>query len=127
MSLLAHFSPKLIPWFVSDVTPPDFKATFTLLSDPTFFPADVISAVSEVSPDSIHHLEEMLNRWKSYLDQGVFKLSVDSDTPLGGNSHSRNAEFWTSPRPYWNMESEAPEVFAILKESHLAIFKGDLK
>ncbi|KAF9529042.1 DUF89 domain-containing protein [Crepidotus variabilis] len=120
------FHPKLIPWFVSDVTPPDFKSTFSLLSDPAFFPAEVISPVQKANPDSIQHLDEMITRWKKYLNQGVFKLSVDMNTRLGGDEDSKKAEFWTTPRPYWDMETEAPEIFSDLKESGLVIFKGDL-
>ncbi|KAF8870637.1 hypothetical protein CPB84DRAFT_1692902 [Gymnopilus junonius] len=101
------FHPKLIPWFVSDVTPPDFKDTFTTLSDTSFFP---ISIAHELQSGS-DHLEEMISRWKRYLDTGVFSLSVPLDTPLAGTAHSRPAEFWTTPRPYWDMETEAPETF----------------
>jgi len=116
------FHPKLIPWFVSDVTPPDFKATFTTLADVTFFPLGV---ASELQPDN-EHLQEMVSRWKRYLDTGVFSLSVPLETPLGGTTQSRPAEFWTTPRPYWDMETEAPETFSKLKDSGLIIFKGDL-
>ena len=38
--LCSPVSPKLIPWFVSDVTPPDFKSTITSLLSPTFFPEE---------------------------------------------------------------------------------------
>lgn len=33
------------------------------------------------------------------------------------------ADFWTSPYPYWNMKDLAPEVFGGLKDSGLVIFK----
>ena len=33
------------------------------------------------------------------------------------------ANFWTSPYPYWNMEKLAPELFADLSQSSLVIFK----
>jgi hypothetical protein len=65
----------------------------------------------------------MVTRWKLYLEQGVFALSVPIDTPLGGNEESRNAEFWTTAKPYWNMEVEAPETYAHLAKSDLVIFK----
>ena len=32
-------------------------------------------------------------------------------------------DFWTSPWAYWEMEKEAPVLFAKLKESGLVIFK----
>lgn len=69
----------------------------------------------------------MVSRWQTYLEKGVFSLSVDLNTPLGGNGASKQAEFWTLPHPYWDLESKAPELFASLKESGLVIFKGDLK
>ncbi|KAG6901946.1 hypothetical protein C0995_006468 [Termitomyces sp. Mi166 len=115
-----YFHPKLIPWFVSDVTPPDFWQTFTSLLEPSFFP----TPVGDTSAPPSESLAHMVARWKKYLEQGVFNLSVPSDTPLGG--HAPAAEFWTSPWPCWNMEIHAPELFETLKKSDLVIFKGDL-
>lgn len=65
----------------------------------------------------------MVSRWASYLERGVFTLSVPMDTPLGGNEASNGADFWTSSKPYWNMETEAPRVFETLRKSGLVIFK----
>lgn len=76
-------SPKLIPWFVSDVTPPDFKSAISSLLSPTFFPE------SEPEPSAVSaraHLKDMVTRWSSYIDSGVFALSVPLDTPLGESS-----------------------------------------
>ncbi|EPS95492.1 hypothetical protein FOMPIDRAFT_1132343 [Fomitopsis schrenkii] len=112
------FHPKLIPWFVSDVTPPDFKSAISSLLSPTFFPE------SEPEPSAVSaraHLKDMVTRWSSYIDSGVFALSVPLDTPLGESS--LKADFWTSPYPYWNMKDLAPEVFGGLKDSGLVIFK----
>ncbi|KZT69424.1 DUF89 domain-containing protein [Daedalea quercina L-15889] len=136
------FHPKMIPWFVSDVTPPDFKATISSLLSPTFFPESksdeqisslagsalaqdptIVSAPKEL-PQSRQHLKEMVTRWAGYLESGVFALSVSPETPLGASNS--NANFWTSPYPYWNMNDLAPEVFGSLKDSGLVIFKGDL-
>ncbi|KAG6900211.1 hypothetical protein C0993_001476 [Termitomyces sp. T159_Od127] len=119
--LLSPGSPKLIPWFVSDVTPPDFRLAFTSLLDPSFFPA----LVEDASGSSSEHLIHMVTRWEKYMEQGVFNLSVPSDSSLG--SPSPAAEFWTLPWPYWNMKHDAPELFDALKKSDLVIFKGDLK
>jgi hypothetical protein len=112
-------SPKLIPWFVSDVTPPDFRDTFSALADPFFFPEDVTIAVES----GMVNLKEMVSRWTSYLKRGVFSLSVPIDTPIGGSEASKGADFWTSAKPYWNMETEAPGVFETLRKSGLVIFK----
>lgn len=112
------FSPKLIPWFVSDVTPVDFKDTFKVLRDPNFFPADIGSEIEH------KHLDYMVSRWNSYLEKGIFSLSVPQETPLGGGTlNAKVAEYWTTGRPYWDMETEAPELFASLVGSGLVIFK----
>ncbi|KAH9948501.1 DUF89 domain-containing protein [Amylocystis lapponica] len=116
------FHPKLIPWFVSDVTPPDFKSAISSLLSPTFF--------ATTSPESAQtaaapaHLQAMVSRWAAYLDSGVFALSVPPETPLGASD--AKADFWTSPWPYWNMQQQGPTVFHSLKDSGLVIFKGDL-
>ena len=111
-------SPKLIPWFVSDVTPVDFKDTFKVLRDPTFFPAGDSCEIEH------KHFDYMVSRWNSYLEKGIFSLSVPLETPLGGGTlNARVAEYWTTGRPFWDMETEAPELFASLKGSGLVIFK----
>ncbi|KAI0656671.1 DUF89 domain-containing protein [Cubamyces menziesii] len=102
------FHPKLIPWFVSDVTPPDFKSTTKSLLSPTFFPQENTSGeapASSASEESRQHLYEMVKRWES------------SD---------EKADFWTSPYPYWNMKELAPGLHKSLEDSSLVIFKGDL-
>ncbi|KAG6837774.1 hypothetical protein H0H93_001701 [Arthromyces matolae] len=115
-----YFHPKLIPWFVSDVTPSDFKQAISSLLDPSFF-----GSLAEASTPSSDHLTYMVTRWNKYIDEGIFNLSVPLDTPLGGDATA--AEFWTSPWPYWNLEVQAPELFKTLTKSDLVIFKGDLK
>ncbi|KAJ7656673.1 DUF89 domain-containing protein [Mycena rosella] len=112
------FHPKLIPWFVSDVTPIDFVETINGLLDPSFLPA----------PEGmdVEHLRNMVERWKRYVDEGIFALSVPTATPLGGGSSGALAEFWTSPAPYWDMQIHAPQLWSALKGSNLVIFKGDL-
>lgn len=111
-------SPKLIPWFVSDVTPPDFKETLSSLLDPAFFP-------SGASPEQRRHLEAMVTRWQKYSEDGVFKLSVPIDTPLGGGSESqgRLAEFWTTPWPYWDLRERDAQLWEALRGTGLVILK----
>ncbi|EIM84187.1 DUF89 domain-containing protein [Stereum hirsutum FP-91666 SS1] len=135
------FHPKIIPWFVSDVTPTDFKQTFASLLSPAFFPSSP-TASSKPSP-SQQHLHAMVLRWQSYLENGIFALSVPLDTPLGGDvtvgtngqknvvvnlekNGVNEASFWTGPWPYWDMKELAPELWTTLSESGLVIFKGDL-
>ncbi|KAM5532692.1 hypothetical protein V8D89_013661 [Ganoderma adspersum] len=121
------FHPKLIPWFVSDVTPPDFKSTTASLLSPTFFPEEATpdgTPEASASRESREHLYAMVKRWESYIESGVFSLSVPREYPLGASDAKAN--FWTSPFPYWNMKELAPELHAHLSESNLVIFKGDL-
>ncbi|KAJ6482870.1 DUF89 domain-containing protein [Mycena vitilis] len=116
----AVFHPKLIPWFVSDVTPSDFAETITSLLDPAF-----LTPPAGMDHD---HLRNMVTRWKKYVDEGIFALSVPVATPLGGGSDGAAdlAEFWTSPAPYWDIHLHAPALSKYLKGSNLVIFKGDL-
>ncbi|KAL1683960.1 hypothetical protein EV122DRAFT_286189 [Schizophyllum commune] len=117
------FHPKLIPWFVSDVTPPDFNAAIEALSRADFFSSSQASEVGAV--------QQVVSRWKKYLADGTFSLSVPLDTPLGGGGEKGSkAEFWTSPHPYWNMKSDAPALWQELhEESGMVFFKltGDVK
>ncbi|KAA1475715.1 DUF89 domain-containing protein [Dentipellis sp. KUC8613] len=121
------FHPKAIPWFVSDVTPPDFSSTPSSLLSPTFFP----SPSSTPSPSQTH-LHAMVTRWQRYLSDGTFALSVPLDTPLGAKNDL--LDFWTSPWPYWDIHARAPKLSDSLRESGLVIFKpkinrltGDIK
>ncbi|KAJ7777584.1 DUF89 domain-containing protein, partial [Mycena maculata] len=116
----AVFHPKLIPWFVSDVTPGDFSETISCLLDPTFLPPP--------AGMNYDHLQNMIRRWKRYVDEGIFALSVSAATPLGGgpDENAELAEFWTSPAPYWDMRMHAPKLWSFLTQSNLVIFKGDL-
>lgn len=112
------FHPKLIPWFVSDVTPPDVVSTIECLLDPAFF--------SSSGSPSADHLQHIVSRWSSYISNGTFSLSVSTETPLGGDGGSSLAEFWTTPYPYWDMQSRDPKLWNELKDSALVVFKGDL-
>lgn len=86
----------------------------------------------------------MVLRWQSYLENGIFALSVPLDTPLGGDvtvgtngqknvvvnlekNGVNEASFWTGPWPYWDMKELAPELWTTLSESGLVIFKVGLR
>ncbi|KAF8890624.1 hypothetical protein BD779DRAFT_1516098 [Infundibulicybe gibba] len=119
------FHPKLIPWFVSDVTPFDFDQTLSSLLDPTFFRSNDEAHQDEPASMNLVHL---VTRWKRYVDDGTFALSVPIGTPLHGKEvTSQLAHFWTTPFPYWDMHIHAKELYDHLKDSGLVIFKGDLK
>ncbi|KAG2003504.1 DUF89 domain-containing protein [Coprinopsis cinerea AmutBmut pab1-1] len=115
------FHPKLIPWFVSDVLPIDFVTIIDQLLDPAFF-SDV--AEQDTSLLVSEQVKGMASRWKSYVESGVFELSVPLDTPIGADAKA--GEFWTTPYPYWNLHEHDPALFESLKKSGLVIFKGDL-
>lgn len=117
-------SPKLIPWFVSDVVPIDFRTTIESLLDPVvFFPS--AAPASEIQ---VQHLKLMVTRWKSYLESGAFELAVPLDSSLGDiRPVAKLAQFWTTPWPYWDMKIRDPDLWAFLSDSQLVIFKGDLK
>ncbi|KAK7603893.1 hypothetical protein V9T40_004166 [Parthenolecanium corni] len=90
------FHGKNIPWFVSDVTPTDFKIIFDLL---------------ETKLKNENTLT-LVNSWREYLDEGVWELKCEP--------------FWTYPCDFSKMSSEAPELYKKLGLSDLLIFKGDL-
>ncbi|KAG9311050.1 DUF89 domain-containing protein [Chiua virens] len=116
------FHPKLFPWFVSDVTPTDFESTFTSLLSPMFFPPPLFPR-----GDSVAHLEQMVTRWKSYIEQGIFVLSTDIKEVKNQKIEGQAlVKFWTEPWPYWNMNERASLLWQWLHESDLVIFKGDL-
>ena len=109
-------SPKLIPWFISDVTPPDFFSTFTALLDPSFDTAP--------SEEAKKHLKTMATRWSDYIAEGTFSLSIPEGTPLGGwDGKGRMAEFWTTPYPFWDMKERDQELWSDLRNSSLVVFK----
>ena len=109
------FSPKSIPWFVSDVTPADFRDLFTSLRSESFFLHDAPSS------EARSQLSSLLTRWEQYVRDGVFALSVPLETKLGEKNEMY--DFWTAPNPYWDMSVKAPELFESLKQSGLVIFK----
>ncbi|GAA5999275.1 hypothetical protein JCM5350_004977 [Sporobolomyces pararoseus] len=104
--------PKLIPWFVSDVQPHDFEIMFSTLSDSTFFPN-----CTEVE---LSQLKTLVTRWKRYVEEDKFKLSVPRTLQMG----SQNV--WTSPYPFCDLPLISPDLLKELQESKLVIFKGDL-
>jgi hypothetical protein len=120
----ARGSPKLIPWFVSDVTPADFATLVGSLSDAAFFPPP---PEGEDRAAAVADLEAMVARWQAYLADGTFALSVARDTPLGPPRADaavvEAAGFWTQPWPYWDMRLRAPELWTGLRDSGLVIFK----
>uniref|UniRef100_A0A6B2EKQ7 Sugar phosphate phosphatase n=1 Tax=Phlebotomus kandelakii TaxID=1109342 RepID=A0A6B2EKQ7_9DIPT len=91
-----RFHVKAIPWFVSDVTPEDFRWTLEALK------LNVKAT-----------LRDLGSRLSNYMETGHFELI-------------HTEYFWTSPRDFSEMEKVKPQVFQTLQQAHLVIFKGDL-
>lgn len=91
-----RFHVKTIPWFVSDVTPEDFRWTL-----------DALKLAVKAT------LRDLGSRLSNYMETGHFELIEDE-------------HFWTSPYDYSQMESVKPSVYQSLQQAHLVIFKGDL-
>ena len=106
------------------MTPPDFGATLAALADGALF-----AGADGVSPAQLANVRALGARWTALHAQGVFSLSVDAGTPLGGGASGAGAPaaFWTTARPYWDMRTEAPGTYGLLAASDLVVFKGDLK
>ncbi|KAF8525585.1 DUF89 domain-containing protein [Hysterangium stoloniferum] len=113
-----NFHPKTIPWFVSDVMPPDFHSVIPSLLNTAYF------GKFSPSAEQTTQLENLVQRWQKYISSGAFSLSVESHWRIGDKSEM--ADFWTTQYPYAVMPTEAQTLTAELKKSALVIFKGDL-
>jgi damage-control phosphatase, subfamily III len=75
----------------------------------------------EADLSSKGYLEAMVTRWRKYIEDGIFVLSVAPSTVLGASDVK--ADFWTSPWPYWDMKERAKDIWERLAGSGLVIFK----
>ncbi|KAF9436469.1 hypothetical protein BGZ76_003900 [Entomortierella beljakovae] len=105
------FHAKQIPWFVSDVLPFDFQWTIDQLRNVSGSATTFFDPSDPVEQNAIKNLGE---KWQSYVDQGVWKVTTDA--------------FWTSCYAFHHLPTlpAAKELFDDMKESDLWIFKGDL-
>ncbi|XP_065219748.1 damage-control phosphatase ARMT1-like [Planococcus citri] len=90
------FHAKLIPWFVSDVTPLDLDSTFEILQNQ-------LKSECTVS---------LVNKWSNYLKNGQWILKTET--------------FWILSYDYSKMSTVNPALYAELAQNQLTIFKGDL-
>lgn len=107
--------PKLIPWFVSDVTPPDFNDLLKTLGEAQKFYTAPDESEREHTPLSEKELGEV-----NFLHEQWSQLHRDGKLVVQPHS------FWTGAGSYWRMPQEAPDLFEDLKQSELVLLKGDL-
>jgi len=128
------FHPKLIPWFVSDVVPADFAFMLSPTADWTsFFTSNGSEATISRPKEDIQALDKLMFRWRTYISDGTFQLSVDSDSLLGLPSteegtkipERKGAAYWTFPDSFWSLPFQ-DVLLDGFKSSGLVIFKGDL-
>jgi hypothetical protein len=98
------FHGKKIPWFVSDVTKRDWD---WILNSMVY--GQLFEEATEAEWDSLRTLG---HRWKQYEKEGKWRYEAHP--------------FWCTGYTFWDLHSEAPDLFQHLSESDLVIFKGDL-
>ncbi|CAH4032330.1 unnamed protein product [Pieris brassicae] len=117
-----RFHVKKIPWFVSDVTPRDFKYVIGSCANgnykreipPERKPAEG-EAPAEAEPTrviSADSLRQLGQQWEKFVQDGVFEVLSD--------------DFWTSPHVYKDMKRYDPDLYRKLQFATCVLFKGDL-
>ncbi|XP_022117258.2 damage-control phosphatase ARMT1 isoform X1 [Pieris rapae] len=119
-----RFHVKKIPWFVSDVTPRDFKYVIGSCANGNYkreIPPETKPEPAEgeapaetepprvISADSLRQLGE---QWEKFVQDGVFEVLSD--------------DFWTSPHVYKDMKRYDPDLYRKLQFATCVLFKGDL-
>ncbi|KAG8936226.1 hypothetical protein FRC02_003926 [Tulasnella sp. 418] len=99
-----HFHGKRFAWFVSDVTFKDFNWLINSMVYGQLFPT-----ASDSELDALRTLGE---RWKTYVREGKWIYEQHA--------------FWCTGFTFWDLHSEAPDLFLHLSKSDLVFFKGDL-
>lgn len=99
-----RFHGKRFAWFVSDVTRQDWEWLLNSMVYGQLFPT-----ATEAERES---LRQMGLRWKQYEKEGKW---VYEQHP-----------FWCTGYSFWELPTEAPDLFLHLSESDLVVFKGDL-
>jgi len=99
-----RFHGKRFAWFVSDVTKKDWEWLLNTMVYGQLFPK-----ASDAEKESLKRLGR---RWKQYEADGIW---VYEQHP-----------FWCTGYTFWELHSEAPDLFLHLSRSDLVFFKGDL-
>ncbi|XP_059062731.1 damage-control phosphatase ARMT1-like [Achroia grisella] len=115
-----RFHVKKIPWFVSDVTPRDFKYLIQQCKNATYkreVPSQPNPESAEGADDSprvvsADNLRAVAQQWQQYVNDGTFLVQCD--------------DFWTSPHVYKDMKKYDYNVYRKLQFAVAVLFKGDL-
>ncbi|KIJ53819.1 hypothetical protein M422DRAFT_154437 [Sphaerobolus stellatus SS14] len=99
-----HFHGKRFAWFVSDVTRKDWDWLLNTMSYGQLFP--------HATESEMESLRRLGQRWKQYEREGKW---VYEQHP-----------FWCTGYTFWDLPTEAPDLFLHISRSNLVIFKGDL-
>ncbi|KAK7063995.1 DUF89 domain-containing protein [Favolaschia claudopus] len=99
-----RFHGKRFAWFVSDVTRKDWNWLLNTMVYGQLFPK-----ATDVELESLRRLGQ---RWKQYEKEGKW---IYEQHP-----------FWCTGYTFWDLHSEAPDLFLHLSRSDLVFFKGDL-
>ncbi|KDQ63021.1 hypothetical protein JAAARDRAFT_53250 [Jaapia argillacea MUCL 33604] len=99
-----RFHGKRFAWFVSDVTKKDWQWLINTMVYGYLFP--------KATEQERESLRRMGLRWKQYEQEGKW---VYEQHP-----------FWCTGYTFWDLHSEAPDLFLHLSRSDLVFFKGDL-
>lgn len=69
-------------------------------------------------------VDELIQRWQSYFQDGTFKLTTPARAQIGDDAPLAN--FWCGPFDFPSLPKQDPTLLSELQKSDLVIFKGDL-
>ncbi|XP_068624460.1 damage-control phosphatase ARMT1 [Battus philenor] len=119
-----RFHVKKIPWFVSDVTPQDFKKTLESCCNAEYSrevpqeakpPAEGSEGEAPPEPPlqiNSQNVRQLGQIWTQYYQNGTFVVMSD--------------DFWTSPHVYKDMKKYDYHLYRKLQLAVAILFKGDL-
>lgn len=118
-----RFHVKNMPWFVSDVTPRDFKFVIDSCAKANYnreIPQEqkavpVEGEEPEAPPPRVINsdaLRQVADQWSKYVEDGTFLVMCD--------------DYWTYPHVYRDMKKYDPNMYRKLQFAVAILFKGDL-